>query len=557
MAILLGKVAFILLLGGVALARAEPVADIAELVADEQAAEDEAVMDSRFLDSDFDYAVDNNGDEFADEYNAQILLAGRRGAAPGFWNSVKNAAAKAGKFAAKTLATAALKTLEAHTATRDADSAMEMMSAVAEKEFQEMGKRLAEQAVAAAERSAEAYGNPSFWGTIKSGARKVWSHVKPIAKEIGHNVVQIVSKKLTSLANSKRTAEDMQELARFTAQVAKRASRDLAHATAQAIQAETNSREPQFVHGNMRSARAAWDALNTASVNMAKTLVSNGDVFQQASKREPTANDAAFDRVANDVASALTADTVRAVEEMKRAPAAFFHTPIFPPPTFRTIGIARGASMRDPDPAPFLLGSLIGMVGKGIVGAISHAIHRKREASTIGDIAMEEFDRDSDVEEIADAMLTNNQGALSRRDADPGFLDVMKKIGTGVFHVGKSLLGFRRSEGIDLRESDPFLFGILGKLVKNVVQHISSRDALQTRDTDPFFGGIFTKALKAAGKHLLGAAVQHLSSRREMQNRNAKKAKHIMIAGLHHHKPHFYKHHHRPSATVHVRVEGK
>ncbi|XP_065197873.1 uncharacterized protein LOC135829392 isoform X3 [Sycon ciliatum] len=554
MAILLGKVAFILLLGGVALARAEPVADIAELVADEQAAEDEAVMDSRFLDSDFDYAVDNNGDEFADEYNAQILLAGRRGAAPGFWNSVKNAAAKAGKFAAKTLATAALKTLEAHTATRDADSAMEMMSAVAEKEFQEMGKRLAEQAVAAAERSAEAYGNPSFWGTIKSGARKVWSHVKPIAKEIGHNVVQIVSKKLTSLANSKRTAEDMQELARFTAQVAKRASRDLAHATALAIQAETNSREPQFVHGNMRSARAAWDALNTASVNMAKTLVSNADVFQQASKRElsyrdyrvmscnypgkchyasatsypraATANDAAFDRVANDVASALTADTVRAVEEMKRAPAAFFHVPIFPPPTFRTIGIARGASMRDPDPAPFLLGSLIGMVGKGIVGAISHAIHRKREASTIGDIAMEEFDRDSDVEEIADAMLTNNQGALSRRDADPGFLDVMKKIGTGVFHVGKSLLGFRRSE------------------------------ALQTRDTDPFFGGIFTKALKAAGKHLLGAAVQHLSSRRAMQNRNAKKAKHIMIAGLHHHKPHFYKHH-RPSATVHVRVEGK
>ncbi|XP_065197872.1 uncharacterized protein LOC135829392 isoform X2 [Sycon ciliatum] len=556
MAILLGKVAFILLLGGVALARAEPVADIAELVADEQAAEDEAVMDSRFLDSDFDYAVDNNGDEFADEYNAQILLAGRRGAAPGFWNSVKNAAAKAGKFAAKTLATAALKTLEAHTATRDADSAMEMMSAVAEKEFQEMGKRLAEQAVAAAERSAEAYGNPSFWGTIKSGARKVWSHVKPIAKEIGHNVVQIVSKKLTSLANSKRTAEDMQELARFTAQVAKRASRDLAHATALAIQAETNSREPQFVHGNMRSARAAWDALNTASVNMAKTLVSNADVFQQASKREPTANDAAFDRVANDVASALTADTVRAVEEMKRAPAAFFHVPIFPPPTFRTIGIARGASMRDPDPAPFLLGSLIGMVGKGIVGAISHAIHRKREASTIGDIAMEEFDRDSDVEEIADAMLTNNQGALSRRDADPGFLDVMKKIGTGVFHVGKSLLGFRRSEGIDLRETNPFLFGILGKLVKNVVQHISSRDALQTRDTDPFFGGIFTKALKAAGKHLLGAAVQHLSSRRAMQNRNAKKAKHIMIAGLHHHKPHFYKHH-RPSATVHVRVEGK
>ncbi|XP_065198041.1 uncharacterized protein LOC135829571 isoform X2 [Sycon ciliatum] len=498
-----------LLLLGIALAKAAPAPDMSDFALDnednydsnflsldeaDEAAEEDVLAASHVSESDFDMSIDNNGDELADEYNTQILLHGRRGAAPSFWNSVKNAAIGAGKAAASHLAQAGLKALSGQKRDEDdGDRVHEYIADVADNEFEAMGKRMVEESLAAATREAAAYGNPGIISMLKSGASRVWNTVKPIAKEIGRKVAGVVANHLNSYASGhRRSAEAAQQIASVIADVSKRAARDLAHATAKAIQDQTNIREPKLVHGNMRSARAVWDAINTASVNAAKVMA--------RSPVSDSTSDEEINRVSEDLAHVLATDGANAYELMRRDPNFLNFLKGVGKGVLSVgrnlLGVRNsGTALRDAYPGadPFMMGSLLGMAGKALAGIIgggkreadpaalfvgtilkgvgsllSHVVGSKRSAANgLEEMTLAEFDRDEDVQAVAEAMADSST-AMSLRSADPGIFDVIKTI-------GKGLLGFRGAEAAR-RTTDPGFLNVLGKIGKSLLGFRSTQD---------------------------------------------------------------------------------
>eukprot|EP00117_Sycon_ciliatum_P019624 scpid107296/ scgid17732/ len=174
MAIFNCKIVCLLLLG-IGLAKAAPahrlsdfglhdededsfMADVANADEIYDAAEDEALMDSRLMEFDVD---------------STVAEAGRRGPDPSFWNTIKKVAIGAGKSAAKSLAQSGLQALQAHNKRAgDDDVLFDKIAAVANDEFQAMGKRMVKDSLQLALREADAYGNPGFFSAIKNGASR-------------------------------------------------------------------------------------------------------------------------------------------------------------------------------------------------------------------------------------------------------------------------------------------------------------------------------------------------------------------------------------------------